>query len=176
METVEMLERSSHVPEARFIDYDTYAPFVDGKDFHHSWKALEDSGLADIVWTPRNGGHWVVLRGRLVEQVFSDYEKFSNHTVLVPKDTASEAYRLLPLSLDPPAHAPFRKLLSASLAPQAVRGVESTIRELAIGLIEGFKANGRCNFTTDFAELLPIRIFMQIDRYSRELVNEPYEC
>ena len=162
METVETFERPAHVPEARFIDYDIYAPFIDGKDFHHSWKALQDSGLPDIVWTPRNGGHWIVLRGRLVEQVLSDYEKFSNHTVLVPKDTAGEAYRLLPLSLDPPAHAPFRKLLSAGLSPQAVHGVESTIRELAIGLIEGFKANGRCNFTTDFAELLPIRIFMQI--------------
>ncbi|MFT4563302.1 MAG: cytochrome P450 [Gammaproteobacteria bacterium] len=162
MQTAEQFDRPAHVPPERFLDYDIYAPFVDGKGFHASWKALQDADLPDIVWTPQNGGHWMVLRGRLVERVLSDYENFSNHTVLVPKDTAGEAYRLLPLSLDPPAHAPFRKLLSAGLAPQAVKGVEATIRELAISLIEGFRTQGECNFTTDFAEKLPIKIFMQI--------------
>ncbi|MDA0822566.1 MAG: cytochrome P450 [Proteobacteria bacterium] len=162
MQTAEQIERPAHVPLDRFLDYDIYAPFVEGKDFHASWKALQDADLPDIVWTPKNGGHWMVLRGRLVERVLSDYENFSNHTVLVPKDTAGEAYRLLPLSLDPPAHAPFRNLLSAGLAPQAVKGVEATIRALAISLIEGFRTQGTCNFTTDFAEQLPIKIFMQI--------------
>jgi len=104
----------------------------------------------------------MVLRGHLVSQVLSDYAHFSNHTVLVPKDTAGEAYRLLPLSLDPPAHAPFRNLLSKGLSPQAVKPVEASIRALTIDLIEGFRLNGHCNFTHDFAEQLPIRIFMKI--------------
>lgn len=154
--------RPSHVPPDRFIDYDIYAPLVDGKDFHESWKALQASGVPDVVWTPRNGGHWIVLRGALVARVLSDYALFSNHTVLVPKDTAGEAYRLLPLSLDPPAHAPFRALLGAGLSPRAVRGVEQTIRDLTVSLIEALRPRGECDFTTDFAELLPIRIFMQI--------------
>lgn len=162
MNAVEPITRPSHVPPERFIDYDIYAPLVDGKDFHESWKALQESGVPDVVWTPRNGGHWIVLRGALVNRVLSDYALFSNHTVLVPKDTAGEAYRLLPLSLDPPAHAPFRALLGAGLSPRAVRGVESTIRDLTVSLIEELRPRGECNFTTDFAELLPIRIFMQI--------------
>ena len=87
-------------------------PLTSGKDFHESWKALQDADLPDIVYTSYNGGHWMALRGRLVQEVLSDYKRFSNHTVLVPKETAGEAYRLLPLSLDPPAHAPFRNLLS----------------------------------------------------------------
>lgn len=162
MNAAEPISRPAHVPPDRFIDYDIYAPLVDGKDFHESWKALQESGVPDIVWTPRNGGHWIVLRGALVSRVLSDYALFSNHTVLVPKDTAGEAYRLLPLSLDPPAHAPFRALLGAGLSPRAVRGVESTIRDLTVSLIEELRPRGECNFTTDFAELLPIRIFMQI--------------
>ncbi|MGR9092679.1 MAG: cytochrome P450, partial [Gammaproteobacteria bacterium] len=162
MTAAEPISRPSHVPPERFIDYDIYAPLVDGKDFHESWKTLQDSGLPDVVWTPHNGGHWIVLRGALVSRVLSDYAHFSNHTVLVPKDTAGEAYRLLPLSLDPPAHAPFRALLGAGLSPRAVRGVEQTIRDLTVSLIEELRPRGACNFTTDFAELLPIKIFMQI--------------
>jgi hypothetical protein len=52
-----------HVPAERFLDYDIYQPLRDGLDFHHSWKALQDSNLPDIIWTPRNEGHWLVLRG-----------------------------------------------------------------------------------------------------------------
>jgi len=66
------------------------------------------------------------------------------------------------LSLDPPAHAPFRILLSGGLSPQRVSKVEATIRDLTVGLIEQLKPRGQCDFTTEFAELLPIKIFMQI--------------
>ena len=156
------IARPAHVSPERYLDFDIYQPLRDGQDFHQSWKTLQDSGVPDVVWTPRNGGHWLVLRGRLVSQVLSDYANFSNHTVLVPKDTAGEAYRLLPLSLDPPAHAPFRNLLNNGLSPRAVRTVEESIRKLAVSLIEGFRKSGGCNFTKDFAEQLPIRIFMQI--------------
>ncbi len=152
----------SHLARDRIRDFDIYQPLREGLDFHHSWKALQDSDVPDVIWTPRNGGHWLVLRGRLVERVLSDYTCFSSHTVLVPKETAGVAYRLLPLSLDPPKHAPFRKLLTSGLSPQAVTRVEDRIRALTVSLIEGFQAQGQCNFTHDFAEQLPIRIFMQI--------------
>ena len=152
----------THIPPERVRDFDIYQPLRDGLDFHLSWKALQDSGAPDVIWTPHNGGHWLVLRGPLVERVLSDHANFSSHTVLVPKETAGVAYRLLPLSLDPPDHAPFRKLLTSGLSPQAVSAVEGRIRALTVGLIEGFKSRGECNFTHEFAEQLPIRIFMQI--------------
>jgi hypothetical protein len=57
------------------------------------------------MWTPHNEGHWVAMRAEVSDVVLSDYERFSNNTVLVPKETAGAAYRLIPLSLDPPAHA-----------------------------------------------------------------------
>ena len=144
----------AHVPLSRYIDFDIYQPLQPGKDLHESWKALQDSGLPEVVWTPRNGGHWRVLRGRLVSTVLSAYANFSNHTVRVPKDTAGVAYRLLPLSLDPPAPAPFRNSLSNGLSPKAVGGVEAVIRALTVSLIEGFRARGHCNFVHDFAEQL----------------------
>ena len=144
----------AQVPLSRYIDFDIYQPLQPGKDLHESWKALQDSGLPEVVWTPRNGGHWRVLRGRLVSTVLSAYANFSNHTVRVPKDTAGVAYRLLPLSLDPPAPAPFRNSLSNGLSPKAVGGVEAAIRALTVSLIEGFRARGHCNFVHDFAEQL----------------------
>lgn len=162
MSVPELTERPEHVSPGIVVDFDIYNPIQPGKGFQESWKAFRDAGHPDIIWTPRNGGHFVVMTGALVERVLQEHEVFSNYTVLVPKETAGNAYRLIPLSLDPPDHAPFRKLLDDNLNPNAIRAIEDGIRELTVRLIEGFKPNGRCNFTEEFAEQLPIRIFMQL--------------
>jgi cytochrome P450 len=162
MTVPELAARPPHVSPERVVDFDIYDCIISGKGFQESWKAFQEGGHPDIIWTPRNGGHFIVLKGALVERVLQEHEIFSNHTVLVPKETAGNAYRLIPLSLDPPDHAPFRKLLDNNLNPKAIREIEVGIRELTVGLIKGFKADGRCNFTEDFAEQLPIRIFMQL--------------
>lgn len=151
-----------NVPADRIVDFDIYRVLPDGVDYHRSWRALMDESPYSVMWTPHNGGHWIALRGDLSDIVMSDYERFSNRTILVPKDTAGEAYRLIPLSLDPPEHRPFRNLLNDNLSPKALKGMDERITDLAVQLIEGFKPRGRCDFIHEFAEQLPVRIFMQV--------------
>lgn len=158
----ELTERPANVPPERVVDFDVYHPLRAGLDFHRSWKDLQDTTPFDVIWSPRNGGHWMVLRGALIDRVLKDYEHFTSYTVLIPKATAGQAYRLIPLSVDPPQHGPFRKLMDDNLNPKAVRDYEPHVRKLTVDLIEGFRQRGRCNFTHDFAEQLPIRIFMRI--------------
>lgn len=157
-----MAERPAHVPADRVFDFDIYRDVPAGLDFHQSWRETMASAPYPLMWTPHNGGHWVALRADISDTVMSDYERFSNHTVLVPKETAGEAYRLIPLSLDPPEHRPFRNLLNENLGPKPLKPMEQAVVDLAVELIDGFKASGRCNFTHDFAEKFPVRIFMRI--------------
>jgi cytochrome P450 len=159
---VELNVRPAHVSPDRVVDFDIYQPMAEGQKFHEAWRALQTSRVPDIVWTPRNGGHWLVLRGKLIEHVLSDYPNFSSHTVLVPKETAGAAYKVIPITLDPPEHRAFRNLLNDDLSPKGVRGIEGTIRDLTIELIESFGPRGRCNFTKEFAEKLPIAVFMKM--------------
>lgn len=154
--------RPDNVPADRAFDFDIYKEIPEGVDFHQHWRNVMRDAPHPLMWTPHNGGHWIVLTAELSETVLSDYERFSNNTVLVPKETAGEAYRLIPLSLDPPDHRPFRTLLNENLGPKPLRPMEGIVRDLAVALIDGFKAAGRCNFTHDFAEKLPVQIFMGI--------------
>ena len=154
--------RPAHVPADRVMDFDIYRPLAEGADLHDSWRKLLGRTPHSVMWTPHNGGHWVAMRADLTDLVLADSDHFSSRIVLVPKDTAGEAYRLIPLSLDPPDHRPFRKLLNDNLSPRALSGTEQRVTELTIDLIEGFKPAGRCNFVHDFAEQLPVRIFMQV--------------
>lgn len=154
--------RPDHVPAERVVDFNSFSPFRDGLDLHRSWKAFQDATPYDIVWTPHNGGHWIALRGRDIEEILSDYERFTSYTVLIPKATAGEAYRFYPLSLDPPQHRPYRALLNDNLMPRAINPMEDKVRQLTIDLIEGFRARGRCNFIHEFSEQLPLQIFMNM--------------
>ena len=158
----QIASRPSNVPADRVLDFDIYRPLDEGVDYHRNWRDLMDAAPYPVMWTPHNGGHWIALRGDLSDTVMSDYERFSNNTILVPKDTAGEAYRLIPLSLDPPEHRPFRTLLNDHLGSKGLVGTDETIRSLTVELIETFQHKGRCNFVHDFAERLPVRIFMQI--------------
>ena len=158
----QQVARPGNVPADRVLDFDIYGDMPVGAEFHAHWRSLMQSAAHPLMWTPHNGGHWIALNAELSDTVLADYERFSNWTVLVPKETAGEAYRLIPLSLDPPEHRPFRNLLNDNLSPKALKGTDEVITALTVELIEGFKAKGRCNFVHDFAEQLPVRIFMQI--------------
>jgi cytochrome P450 len=160
--TAELLfERPSHVPANRVVDFDMYAPPGVTEDFHAAWKSLQAPGIPDIIWTPRNGGHWIATRNPLIEEIFADYEHFTSRHNIIPK-WAGENVSLLPTNLDPPEHRPFRLLLNSNLAPKTVGAMEQRIHAVAAELIEQFRRDGGCNFTTEYAEILPIKIFLSV--------------
>ena len=152
--------RPSNVPDDRVLDFDIYRPLPDGVDLHDQWRGIMSSAPHRLMWTPHNGGHWVALSADLANEVLAESDRFSSRIVLVPKETAGEAYKLIPLSLDPPEHRPFRKLLNDNMSPKALSALEERVTGLTVELIEGFRPKGRCNFVHDFAEQLPVRIFM----------------
>jgi camphor 5-monooxygenase len=162
MQAAESLEHPANVLPDQVVDFDIYHPMSNGLDLHESWRKLQESGKPDVVWTPRNGGHWMVLRGRLITEVLRDYQTFSSRVIFVPKEPAGEAYRAVPITLDPPAHRPIRSLLNEDLSPKRIRSLEDSIRSLAAELIESFRSKGHCDFVKDFAEQMPLRIFMQM--------------
>lgn len=155
--------RPSNVPSDRVVDFDIYNPFELEVDLHRAWVRMREGSSHGIVWTPHNEGHWIALDSELISKVLSDSGRFSNRIVLVPKSTSGEAYsEFIPLSLDPPRHHPFRKILNDKLHGAAVNVLEVDVREQTIALIDAFAANGRCNFVHEFAEQLPLRVFMKL--------------
>lgn len=150
----------THVDPAQVVDIDIYALPGQADGFHEAWKRLMDAS-PDMVWTPRNEGHWIALGGEVMAEVQADHARFSNRVIVIPK-SVGELHGLIPTTIDPPEHRPYRKLLNDSMALSRIRGMHEAIRAAAAELIEGFRANGRCNFTAEYAEVLPIRIFLKL--------------
>src|SRR3546814_8454718 len=117
--------------------------------------------MPNLIWTPRNGGHWIVTRGSMVREVLRDPSRFSSGVIVLPKE-AGEKYDLLPTRLDPPEHGEIRAVANEVLNLREIRRIEDPIREIAITLIEPLVSRGSCDFSEDYAQQFPIRVFMKM--------------
>ncbi|MBV9511792.1 MAG: cytochrome P450 [Caulobacteraceae bacterium] len=148
-----------HVPPELVVDVDFFdVPGVED-DPHAAWLKIRD-GAPRVFYTPRNGGHWIVTRADDVEEVLKDYERFSSYAS-IPPGLVTEPYPNPPVGADPPEHGPYRQLLLPAFSPRAIADMESYIRSLTIELIEAFAGQGRCEFVDDFAQRMPIGVFLR---------------
>lgn len=161
MKSVGLSDRPDHVPLARVRDVDVWSPVGSDKSIHDAWEAIRDPDTPSLVWTPRNGGHWVVTRFAPMREVFRDSSRFSSRHIHVPKNEEMR-FDWIPATLDPPSHTPYRDLLNSSLSPSRVGRSENVVRATAAELIERFRLKGRCDFQADYADQLPIRVFMRL--------------
>jgi len=152
----------AHVPQARIVDIDMYNPAgIAEEGYHAAWKKLQAPGTPSLVWTPRNGGHWIATRGALIREVYSDPLNFSSRIIHLPKVAGQNSDFGL-IQMDPPQHTAFREVIDEGLNIDAMQRVEAQIRDQAIELIERFKDNGRCDFSAEYAGMFPIRVFMAL--------------
>jgi cytochrome P450 len=116
-------------------------------------------------------------------------EKFSESGVVQPRDgvivvgsragatevcardaafSSEEAIRIgnqrpqIPMHIDPPDHAKYRKLLDPLFSPRRMKAVEAEIYNRANSLIDTFIDRGGCNFTNEFAEPFPGMVFLDL--------------
>jgi cytochrome P450 len=67
---------------------------------------------------------------------------------------------LIPLNVDPPEHSKYRKILDPLFAPKQMDAQEADITARVNHFIDAFVDRGECNFTEEFAELLPSSVFL----------------
>ena len=67
---------------------------------------------------------------------------------------------LIPLNVDPPLHAKYRKLLDPLFAPRRMDEQEDDITRRVNGFIDAFIDRGECNFSEEFADLFPSSVFL----------------
>jgi camphor 5-monooxygenase len=149
-----------HVPPNRVVEFDMFNPEgIDTEGFYEAWKRLHAEGIPDLVWTPCNGGHWIATRGELIREGYGDPTRFSSESIWIPKEAGIE-YEFIPTSMDPPEHTPWRTMLNRLMGVKQVAALDGMIRGQAIILIDELKDKGRCNFTREYAEVFPVRVFM----------------
>ena len=151
-----------HVPLELVFPFDLYGLSDDPRVSEDTQTGLTflHREAPDVFFTPHNGGHWAVTRHDLMREVLMNPARFSSAQLGVPK--SGQQSTLIPLTLDPPQHTPYRRILMQYFAPKRVSLMEDNVRERAILLIEAARAKGSCDFLQEVGMPLPVYVFMDM--------------
>ena len=151
----------AHVPPERLYDFDL---FGDPMPFGGAHKMNHDliGKAPDLFYTLRDGGHWMVTRRKLIEEVMAQPNTFSSHAASPHFDTVIGRIKTPPQDMDPPEHMAHRLLLMKFLGPKHIRALEGRIRRLMVELIDAVLADGGCDFVAAVAVPFPVKTFMSM--------------
>ena len=104
-------------------------------------------------------GAYIVSRYEDVRWALKHTEIFSSDFVAVD---IGQDRPLIPLQLDPPDHAKYRRVIDPTLGPHEVAPLEAEVRELVNELIDGFVERGSVDAHAEFTVPLPCTVFMRL--------------
>lgn len=130
-------------------DFDQHDPSFGQRIF----AVLDRSRIAQgIGRSEQYGGFWVITRHEDVCAAAHAHDLFSNRQgVVFPTLPSIETKTQIPITLDPPANIPYRRILGPVFGPAAVERRAQDIRDIANYLIDQFIEDGSVDFTHQLA-------------------------
>jgi cytochrome P450 len=118
------------------------------------YKALRES-------TPVFRSPQAVVLSRLtdIEMALKHTELFSSNMDAVDLGNIRP---LIPLQIDPPEHAKYRRILDPLFTPREMARREPRVAELVNEMIDRFAGRGKVDFHEEFAVPLPCTVFLQL--------------
>ncbi len=125
---------------------------------------------------PGGPGFWVITKYRDVYAVGRDPHTYSSDqdrggvvgleepTIQAPDWGEAK----LMLTMDPPQHTRYRKLVNKGFTPRMINALEPLIRARTVRILEDAIAKGECDFVVDVAAELPLQAIA-------ELIGVPFE-
>jgi cytochrome P450 len=136
-------------------------PFRAGAKLHDGPDVFFKGGEAHVR-SAGLGGNWVITRHALQEEVLLDPARFSSHLSIGFSRLIGDDWPLVPLELDPPEHALYRKLIAPWFTMAKARESIEEIRALAVKLIDAIGGDQECDFMSAFGRPYPVTVFMRM--------------
>lgn len=148
-----------HVAADRVFSFDYYKDSRLQTELHEGFaKVIAEA--PEIFYTPNNGGHWVVTRLALAEEILRNPANFSSAEMAIPRN--DKPMGLIPINMDPPTSVPYRQVLMPYFSPKAVAGREPEMRAWAKHFVSAVASEGSCDFLKMVASKFPVTIFMNM--------------
>ncbi|HEY0537020.1 MAG TPA: cytochrome P450 [Actinoallomurus sp.] len=114
----------------------------------------------DLSGTPRGGGFWALTRLDDIAEVSRRPEDFcsSRGTNIFDQPPRLREYRGSIIDMDNPEHARHRRIVSRAFAAKTLAALRADIAATSREIIGAVAGRGECDFVTEIAALLPLRI------------------
>jgi cytochrome P450 len=129
------------------------------------WEALRSN--CPVAHTHRFQGVYLPTRYDDVRAIANDTEHFSSRRPIL-RDGRPPVQPTPPLTSDPPAHRPNRRVLVPAFTVDAVKRYEPWTRGVCLELIERLSSKSRCDGAVDYAQEIPARVMANMLGVSEE--------
>lgn len=121
------------------------------------YPGFEFTGELESVETP---GAWFITRHSTILEVSRTPQVYSSSSGVTINDFPPEfnEYFNSIIAMDDPRHARLRKLVSAGFTPRMLARLEDSVQDQARLIVDEVCERGECDFVTDVAARLPLRI------------------
>ncbi|MFV0259927.1 MAG: cytochrome P450, partial [Acidimicrobiales bacterium] len=107
---------------------------------------------APLYWDDVTG-LWAVTSHALISRIEADWETFCSGKGSRPESSVPSM-----INADPPDHTRRRRIVSSGFTPRRVANHEAFLRGTVTELIDGVIDQGHCDFVTDIARPIPLRM------------------
>ena len=155
--------RGDDLPDSLDLtDLDAYVQGVP----HDAFRVLREKD--PVHWHEETGGpgFWALTRHADVVHVSKNPRIFSSArgatNITEPAADEIEILRSLLINMDPPQHVKFRRLVRSGFTPSRVQRLKRRVEEHARDLVAGLLQKEECDFVTEIAAELPLRVIAEL--------------
>src|SRR5690242_16865888 len=114
----------------------------------------------EFIGFPKGPGFWSVVRYDDVVRVSRDSETFMSGRGSNIGDLPVELLEFFGsmINMDAPRHTKLRKLVNRGFTPRVVGELEGNVRTTARRIVETIAPRGECDFVSEIAAALPLKI------------------
>jgi cytochrome P450 len=114
----------------------------------------------DLHGTPRGGGFWALTRMDDIRQVSKRPDDFCSGKGIniFDQPPGLKDYRGSFIDMDNPEHARLRRIVSRGFGAKSLEAIRGDVERAAREIIGSVAEKGECDFVTEVAALLPLRI------------------
>ena len=66
------------------------------------------------------------------------------------------------INMDDPRHARLRRIVSKAFTPRMLESMKADVEQIAAGIVDDIAAKGECDFVTEVAALVPLRVIVDL--------------
>ncbi|WP_275572370.1 cytochrome P450 [Mycolicibacterium vanbaalenii] len=109
-------------------------------------------------------GYWAVTRRADIAYVSQHPELFTSArgVALDPMPAEVQRFASFFLTMDPPQHTTYRRLISSAFTPRNVRQIEEQIQRNAVAIVDDLVGAGDIDFVADCSARLPMLTIMEM--------------
>jgi cytochrome P450 len=113
---------------------------------------------------PQGPGAWVLTSLDDIMQVSKSAPEFSSASGFTVEQLPVEflEYYTSLLAMDDPKHQHLRKLVAKGFTPRMLAKLQDNVEHLASGIVDSIAERGECDFVTDVAAALPLKIVCEL--------------